>query len=628
MNRPTEQLRARPPYAVAVAVSAVIFTIYLLTIAPTTQFWDTSEYIAAARVLGIPHPPGNPLFVLLAHVWALLPLAESYALRLNLFAAVTSALSSGLLFLVADRFLRETTSAPRWARLAAAFGGILVGATSFTVWNQSTVNEKVYTLSLLSIALVLWLAVHWGDDESGSHRDRWLILIAYLIALSSTNHMMGVLAIPALAVYVLITDWQVVTRPWALFLAFALAVAVSGTWSAVVDGPAAERAVLLLLAAALIAYTAWRDPGEFRRPGLYLAVLAVVVGVSLNYLFLPIRAGHFPPINEGEPTTWTTLQAVLGREQYAKPPLTERQASLWGQLVNYWQYVTWQYGHDWPERTRRSLAVLFVALGLAGGWRQWQRDRRGALAMTALVFTVTIALIFYLNFKYGFSVFPERDLLREVRERDYFFIASFMIWGVWVALGLAWLMEGVADFFHERVEATTRWAAASGLLAFALVPLAGNRLSASRAGETAPRDFAVDLLQSVEPYGILVTAGDNDTFPLWYAQEVEGVRQDVLIANQSLMNTEWHLRQLKRRRAADLPGPLLAAPDRGCFAAVIPGSGHAAAGIPDHAALGISCRQSAGPHSPRRPGADRPRRAAAHPGQSGRAPHLLFAHHR
>src|SRR5258705_3137902 len=112
--------------------------------------------MSAARVLGIPHPPGNPLFVLLAHVWGFLPLAAGYALRLNLFAAVTSALSSGLIFLVADRMLRDASAAPRWARLAAAGAGVLVGATSFTVWNQSTVNEKVYTVSLFSIALGLW----------------------------------------------------------------------------------------------------------------------------------------------------------------------------------------------------------------------------------------------------------------------------------------------------------------------------------------------------------------------------------------------------------------------------------------------------------------------------------------
>ena len=152
-------------------------------------------------MLGIPHPPGNPLFVILAHAFGLLPLAESYAVRINLFAAVTSAAAAGLWFLVAERWLRGIVP-NRWARYAAAFAGVLVGATSWTVWNQSTVNEKVYTVSLLSIALVMWLVVRWGDDEPGPHRDRWLVLIAYVLALTSTNHLMGVLAVPALVVYV------------------------------------------------------------------------------------------------------------------------------------------------------------------------------------------------------------------------------------------------------------------------------------------------------------------------------------------------------------------------------------------------------------------------------------------
>src|SRR5713101_7745455 len=151
----------RPPYLWAGLVSLGALVLDVLTLAPTTQFWDTSEYMAAAKVLGIPHPPGNPLFVLIAHGWGLLPFAAGYGLRINLLAAFTSALSSGLLFLVADRFLRDASSAPRWARLFAAFAGTVVGAASFTVWNQSTVNEKVYTLSLFSIALILWLAVHW-----------------------------------------------------------------------------------------------------------------------------------------------------------------------------------------------------------------------------------------------------------------------------------------------------------------------------------------------------------------------------------------------------------------------------------------------------------------------------------
>ena len=212
MTSVTSVRRDPPPYLAAAAVAVAVFIVYVLTISPTTAFWDTSEYIAAAKVLGIPHPPGNPLFTLLAHVWGLLPLAASYAERINLFAAATSAATAGLWFLVAERWLQPVVPV-RWARLAAAAAGVAVGAFSWTVWNQSTVNEKVYTVSLLSVALVMWLVVHWADDEPGPHRDRWLVLIAYVLALTSTNHLMGFLALPALVVYILLTDWRVLLRP-------------------------------------------------------------------------------------------------------------------------------------------------------------------------------------------------------------------------------------------------------------------------------------------------------------------------------------------------------------------------------------------------------------------------------
>ena len=534
----------RPPYLWALLTAVVVFAIYLATLAPTTAFWDTSEYIAAARVLGIPHPPGNPLFVILAHVFGLIPLAASYAVRINLFAAVTSAAAAGLWFLVAERWLRGIVP-HRWARYGAAFAGILVGATSWTVWNQSTVNEKVYTLSLLSIAVVMWLVVRWGDDEPGTHRDRWLVLIAYVMALTSTNHLMGVLALPALAVYVLWTDWRTVLRPWAVVTFWALLLAVSGKWTDMILGGALQLP-LILGTLGIFGYALWKSP---RDPLVYLGLTAVIVGISLNYLWLPLRAAQYPPINEGEPVGFLSqaLQDVLNRVQYGKPPLTERQASFTAQLANFWQYYSWQFARDWGGLARAATA-LFTVLGLGGLWALWKSDRRAGVAALALLGTLSVGLVYYMNFKYGFSQYPgEESLPREVRERDYFFIGSFAVFGAFVALGFGALMRTIVEFLRDRGTRRSRWAAASPVLALALIPLFGNRITASRADESLARDFAHDILQSVEPYGILITAGDNDTFPLWYAQEVEGIRPDVTLANLSLMNTRWHLRQLRRR---------------------------------------------------------------------------------
>jgi hypothetical protein len=436
---------------------------------------------------------------------------------------------------------------------------VLVGATSWTVWNQSVVNEKVYTVSLLSIALVMWLVVRWGDDEPGPHRDRWLVLIAYVLALTATNHMMGFLAVPALGIYVLWTDWRVAVQPWAIVTFYALLLAVTGKWlDMFINAGGPTGGLLIVLTLGVFGYAFWRSPKD---PLVYLGVLAVVVGISLNYLWLPLRAAQYPAINEGEPVGMFSqaLQDMLNRVQYGKPALTDRQASFTGQLANFWQYFGWQFARGWGRGAGVATA-LFTVLGLSGLWTLWKSDRRAGLAAAALLGVLTIGLVFYMNFKYGFSQYLDQtSLAREVRERDYFFMGSFSAFGVFVALGLGSMMRGIVEFLRDRGTEKVQWGIASASLLLALIPLTANAASASRAGETMARDFAHDILESVEPYGILITAGDNDTFPLWYAQEVEGIRRDVTLANLSLMNTEWHLRQL-RRRETPVFDPARAAP--------------------------------------------------------------------
>lgn len=543
MTNATDVTPQKPPYLWAFAVFLGTLALYIATLAPTTQFWDTSEYIAAAKVLGIPHPPGNPLFTLMAHVWGMLPLVAAYAQRINLFAATTSAVAAACWFLVGERWMRPIVPVPLVRRLAAV-AGALVGATAFTVWNQSVVNEKVYTLSLMSIALILWLIVRWDDQDPGQAHDHYLLLIMYLLALTSTNHMMGVLVGWPVAVLLfppLMTrraptddgralEWS----QWLAFIGVYFVLIGSGMEKAAYMVPGG---IMYLIA---LAYALFRGDWRFT-----VALLAVaVVGVSV-YVYLPIRAAHYPPINEGEPTTWQALWAVLTRQQYGKPPITARQADLFSQIALWVQYFGWQWGRDLGRNLQAGLATMFGLLGLLGAYRHFRADRRQAIAMMVLMLFLTLILIVYLNFKYGYSQAPQP---REVRERDYFFVCSFALWGIWVGIGLATLMEWVQDGLRDRVELEARrWSYAVPVLALALIPLYGNHLTASRAHETLARDFAVDLLNSVEPYGILVTAGDNDTFPLWYAQEVEGVRRDVVIINLSLANTDWYLRQMQRR---------------------------------------------------------------------------------
>ena len=502
------ELDYRPSYLAAAATGAAVFLIYLLTLAPSTAMWDTSEYIAAAYVVGLPHPPGNPLFVLLGRVFALLPIAPNVAMRINILAAVTSAATAAMWFLVTERVLVSWLES-RWQRIVGGVLGALVGATAFTVWNQSVVNEKVYTISLFGLAVISWLTVRWSDDPEGPKADRILVVIAYLLGLGYTNHMMGMLAAPAVAVAVLI-----------------------------------------------------RRPDTLLRWRLLLACGAVMFLGMTVFATQPIRAGFFPAINEGEPTTWDSFWYNFNRGQYGKPSVMERQAPFSAQIGMWWLYFRWQWMRDMHgifPGWQSLLASFYLILGLLGGYVHWKRDRRSFWYFGTFMLTLTVLLIFYLNFKYGYSQAPSLgdSVAREVRDRDYFFLVSFSAWGVWAALGLVFIWESLAAMIgshtvkmgRDTLELPTRrgWMLAAPVLVLAILPLVGNWNAASRRGHTATRDFAYDLLNSVEPYGILVTVGDNDTFPLWYAQEVEGIRKDVIVANTSLLNTDWYVRQMLRR---------------------------------------------------------------------------------
>jgi hypothetical protein len=530
----------RPPYRAAVAAGAGVLLLYILTLSPSTAMWDASEYIATAHILGIPHPPGNPLFVVLGRAWSLLlaPLGLSVAVRINLLAASTSAVAAGFYFLVAHRILwglmrrgeGESSSSDserhgepsRWIPLVGAGAAVLLSATAFTVWNQSTVNEKVYTISVAIMAAVVWLALRWSDLRDRKSGGRYLLGAVYLMALGSTNHLMSVLPAPSLVLFILLV------------------------------GP-----VVLL-----------------RRDLWVRGVLLVVVGLSFN-LFLPIRADQRPVINEGDPTCESLASAavaiytngsagcenlalVLTRFQYQKPPLTERQAPFLHQLLNYYQYFDWQWARgmdpsELPWGGRTPLTLLFLFLGLWGLRVAWKGDREAFYLLAPLTLTVTIGLVFYLNFKYGYSLAPhiQPRELHEVRERDYFFIASFGLWGMLAGLGLTAFWQRIAE---ALTGARTQILAAPVLL-LAFVPLGLNWSWASRAGDYATRDWAYNLLMSVEPYGVIFTNGDNDTFPLWYLQEVEGIRQDVTVVVGQYLYTTWYPRQIQEITSPDRQRP-------------------------------------------------------------------------
>jgi hypothetical protein len=531
----------RPPYRWAFAAALAVFALYAITLGPTTWFWDTSEYIATAHIMGIPHPPGNPLFVLLARAWELLlaPTGLPTAVRINLFSAFMSAGTAFFWFLTVHRVLGYFDTREGVRRVGAAVS-VLVSATAYTVWNQSNVNEKVYTVSMFTIAALTWLAFLWREhveqhretrETSRFHDDNVLVLMVFILALSVANHLMAFLAAPAVVLFILLVKPRVFAN-WRLYA---------------------------------------------------FAAVFFVLGLSVH-LFLSIRAGLHPVINEASPTCESVssallsivgfgqvklpgacenLWASLAREQYGKPPLSERQAPFVSQMLNYFQYFDWQWGRSVAGTVgyfgfpRYFVTLVFAALGGFGMLEHWRRDRKSFVYLGVLFATLSVGLTIYMNFRYGFGqirAMGQSPELAEVRERDYFFLVSFSMWGLWVGIGLTALWTSLAEAFGERRNALLM---ASPVFILALVPLVLNWPYASRRGDTTARDWAYNVLQSVEPYGVLFTNGDNDTFPLWYVQEVEGIRRDVTVIVLSYLNTDWYPKQLR-----DLTRPCTAGPNQ------------------------------------------------------------------
>ncbi|MFQ5746100.1 MAG: DUF2723 domain-containing protein [Gemmatimonadota bacterium] len=509
-----------PTWGWALITGGFVWVLYVLTLAPDTAFWDTSEYIATAYILGLPHPPGNPFFVLLGRTWILLLgwTGLGVAARVNLLSATASAGAAAIWFLTVARIWSRFT-ADRTKVLVASGAAVLVSATAFTVWAQSNVNEKVYTVSLLFVALVSYVAVLWQDHADRPSGDRLVVLIAFLLGLGATNHQMSIMPLLALGVYVLWHRWRTILR-----------------WRLVLGG----------LAFALI-------------------------GFSVQLLFVPIRSARNPVIDEADPqceSLWDAvtpsvfetfngkkkllvrcdaLAASMAREQYQKGPLSERQSPLKAQVANYRQYFDWQWARSLPPVPRMIVTLVFFALGILGLLRHRRGDPHSFGYFATLLLTVSVLLIYYLNFKYGYSQYPEIPTpLHEVRERDYFYILSFNLWGLYAGLGIASLWSALAGRLEmERAGGHRAGRLAAPVLGVALLPLLFNFSYADRRGDYSARDWAYNLLESVEPYGVLFTNGDNDTFPLWYLQEVEGVRQDVTVIVHSYLGTKWYAKQLR-----------------------------------------------------------------------------------
>lgn len=318
--------------------------------------------------------------------------------------------------------------------------------------------------------------------------------------------------------------------------------------------------VLLLLAAmGLIVYWSHKRGKETLNFAMSFIMFAFI-GYS-SYAMIMIRSNQETPINLNSPQTMSEMFSYVNREQYGDFPTFKRRFSqephqqhiytqyssdldfFWRYQMNHMfnRYLLWNYvGRDSTYQDSNInftdlLAIPFL-LGILGLYYHFRKDWK-----MASIFLTMFVFLGYL------TAFYQNQQEPQPRERDYFYVGAFFVFSLWIALGTRGIFDVVFQYFKGSSLLKPIFTALTFLF-LAGVPglmLKANYNEHDRSRNYIPWDYAYNMLQSVAPNAVLFTNGDNDTFPLWYLQEVEGVRQDVRIANLSLLNTPWYILQLK-----------------------------------------------------------------------------------
>jgi len=651
----------------------VATTTYVLTMEPTTSWWDSGEFIAAAHRMQIVHQPGAPLFLLLQNVFSNLAFGDTQQIAywMNFGSAVASGLTILFLFWTITALVRKILvkkgEAPVCMEVLQIIGAGAVGAMAYafsdTFW-FSAVESEVYAMSSLCTAVVFWAILKWEARANDPSGDRWLVFIAYIMGLSIGVHLLNLLTIPALALVIyfrrthkatvggvtkalLIGCTVLAVILWGIIQYLVKLAAYSDLFFVNTLGMGFGTGMVFFAACFVgsIIYGVWYSIRR-AKPVLNLVLLclgSVIFGYG-SFAMVLIRAKANPSLNNSQPDDAFSFLWYLNRGQFGSEPLlngpyfdsqltdihqgdkeyrkgedryelagsgdqpvydrttlfpriySSRDNHAWGYrawlglgdnerpeftdnlkfLMNYqlnhmyWRYFMWNFAgrqndvearfnsrtkgnwisgiesvDQWrlggenalPESlredpSRNTYYFLPLILGLIGLSWQARRSGKDAVVIGLLFFFTGLAIVFYLN---------QPPL--QPRERDYAYAGSFYAFAIWIGMGVVGLSEVLRKRLRLRVAIPV-----AIVLGFMMVPaLLGtqNWDDHDRSDRYMARDMARNYLESCAPNAILFTYIDNDTFPLWYLQEVEGVRRDVRVVNLSLLGMDWAVRQLK-----------------------------------------------------------------------------------
>ncbi len=624
--------------------AASAFAVSLITLIMTAQssvpFWDCGEFTAAAVWQQVPHPPGAPMFLLIAKLFHLLPIGGDPGWRVNLVSVFSSAFTVLLTYLITVKIIvaLRNKEISNFNEAIATFGSSFIAATAFsfsdTFWFNA-VESEVYAMSTLFVALIIWLIMRWNERADTPGNERYLLLIFYLVGLSTGVHLFSILTLFTVALIIYFRRYQFNILTFLLtgvisVIAFGIIypgivkILPSMLGGDFLRTEAREYlfennffiqlvAVAILLSAVFGVWYGFKK----NQPLLKLfcsAFLFVILGYS-SYTQILLRSNANPPMNENTPNNFERLTSYVNREQYGDAPSWPRRFQtgepyethhhrydsknkkwsapptkrverrdgtamgapdykrmkvdfagdmrfmfsyqIYDMYIRYflWNFVgkvgdvqdaPWEFvgskksqeynAYNYASGYKDDFPIRFFALpflaGLIGLFYHYQRDPKRAFAFTILFLMMGVL-----------AAIAQNQQSPQPRERDYFYVGSFMVWCIWIGLGI----YSIAEQLEKKGSVLSLAAVAAGILLVPANMAYGGWRSHSRAGNFLPFDYSYNVLQSLEKDAIVFTYGDNDTFPLWYMQDVAGVRRDVRVVNLSLGQTGWYIYELKNR---------------------------------------------------------------------------------
>jgi len=322
--------------------------VYLLTIEPTTSFWDCGEFISASYKLLVGHPPGAPFFMLMGRFFTLFaPESSDVAMMVNAMSGLASAFTIAFLFWTITHLARkifvDNYENPGSWRYWAVLGSGLVGALTYTFTDTfwfSAVEGEVYAMSSLFTALVFWAILKWENIAHEPHSNRWLILIAYLMGLSIGVHLLNLLAIPAIVMVYYFKKFEVnrnntikalvISVVILLFILYGIIPGIpqlAGSFElAFVNGMGLPfKSGVLIFLVLLVGALVWGIYYTYTRKKLVmntiLTMTTVIVFGYSSFAMIMIRSMAEPTMDQNNPDNVFSFISYLNREQYGDRPL-------------------------------------------------------------------------------------------------------------------------------------------------------------------------------------------------------------------------------------------------------------------------------------------------------------------